>query len=324
MRNARLARFCLTLQRSLRADRARVCAGELLEQRIDVVCKGLRYRILECRLVESVSFPSARGSTNGTQRSQGSCGGGAVAEGRITRRRPRRGVARQAELTPARASALAEVHGRSASLQGMRVLQQCGRSASPSDVSAGHAIYDGGYCALPGGAPKSRLQGPSESIAVSELDLDNEDTNARVLMTAVLDDTFRPLSVLPDVPTRVYEDPHQPVAEPPKSRAALLRLPKHAQDLWLAALDEEHRALGIKGCSARVSATEGKAVATAAATRRGGGRRGMIEMITLFFKKKITLGDTIALCTAAHSDVSFAESDLRCMSKRSRFQHRSS
>ncbi len=161
--------------------------------RIDVVFKGLRYRILECRLVESVSFPSARGSTNGTQRSQGSCGGGAVAEGRITRRRPRRGVARQAELTPARASALAEVHGRSASLQGMRVLQQGGRSASPSDVSAGHAIYDGGYCALPGGAPKSRLQGPSKSIAISELDLDNEDMIARVLMTAVLDDTFRPL-----------------------------------------------------------------------------------------------------------------------------------
>jgi hypothetical protein len=73
-------------------------------------------------------------------------------------------------------------------------------------------------------------------------------------MTAVLEDEFRPLSVLSDVPSRVYEDPHQPVGEPPKSRAALLRLPKHAQDAWSAAHDEELRAIGIKNVfGARVS-----------------------------------------------------------------------
>jgi hypothetical protein len=65
-------------------------------------------------------------------------------------------------------------------------------------------------------------------------------------MNAVLEDTFRPLSVIHDAPTRVYEDPHQPVGEPPSSRAALLRLPKHAQDRWSSSLDEELGALGIK------------------------------------------------------------------------------
>jgi hypothetical protein len=97
-----------------------------------------------------------------------------------------------------------------------------------------------------GGAPKSALQRPSEPITISELDLSNDDALASALMNAVLEDTFRPLSVIHDAPTRVYEDPHQPVGEPPSSRAALLRLPKHAQDRWSSSLDEELGALGIK------------------------------------------------------------------------------
>ena len=55
-RLARLARFFFTLQRSHSADHTRVCAGKLLEQRIDVALKSLRYLILEGRLVESVAF----------------------------------------------------------------------------------------------------------------------------------------------------------------------------------------------------------------------------------------------------------------------------
>ncbi len=96
-----------------------------------------------------------------------------------------------------------------------------------------------------GGAPTSALQRPSEPTTISELDLDNDDAVARALMTAVLEDTFRPLSVLHDTPTRVYEDHHQPVGEPPSSRSAIAT-PTQAPALWLSALDEELSALGLK------------------------------------------------------------------------------
>jgi hypothetical protein len=96
-----------------------------------------------------------------------------------------------------------------------------------------------------GFAPPPALHPSSGTTKISSLALDSQDALPYALMTAAMESPFRPLEVISEAPRRVYEDPHAPVGDPPASRAALVRLPQPAQDMWNAALAEELHALNL-------------------------------------------------------------------------------